>query len=446
MYSDYTINVDPEDYKLRIIDFLGQFDHAVILDSNSAFGAPIPVTGCTYDFIAAAGVYEEIDSGDVSLDELQVFLDRQAAGKNWVFGFLSYDIKNKIENLSSGNPSFVSFPELHFFVPKHIIIAKNSSIKIISTASDPSLIWEEINSFPSTNSEVREVKISYVHPRDSYLAAVQNILSHIRYGDIYELNFCHEVRLNTEGFNGTEYFKKLTAISPNPFSAYYKIGSYHLLCASPERFVKKQGEKLITQPIKGTTERSDDPDIDKQNREFLARNEKERSENVMIVDLVRNDLSKVAQKGSVRVDELFGVYTFRKAHQMISTVSCNAKPQTTFTDVIRSAFPMGSMTGAPKVSAMKLIEKYENFRRGLFSGTVGYIDPEGNFDFNVIIRSILCNERNGHISIAAGGAITAASDPEKEYRETLVKIAPQLSALGFDVKKLLNFNDVLNHV
>lgn len=153
----------------------------------------------------------------------------------------------------------------------------------------------------------------------------------------------------------------------------------------------------------------------------LAKDEKERSENIMIVDLVRNDLSKTAVKGSVKVEELCKVYSFDQVHQMISTVTSQIEENTHPIDVIKSTFPMGSMTGAPKISAMKIIENLEETKRGLYSGAVGYITPRGDFDFNVVIRSILYNHTQKYISFSVGSAITSKSDPLKEYEECLVK-------------------------
>jgi para-aminobenzoate synthetase component 1 len=280
------------------------------------------------------------------------------------------------------------------------------------------------------------VKFAHAQSREDYLSSIKKILEHIQKGDIYELNYCHEVKFNASGIDAIQLYNQLNALSTNPFSAYFRNKGCHLLCASPERFLMKKGNELFSQPMKGTAARNKNKATDAAQKAALEVNEKEQSENVMIVDLVRNDLSKVAAAGSVKVNELFGVYTFPGAHQMISTVSCKVKEKVTYTDIIRATFPMGSMTGAPKVSAMKRIDTYETFRRGLFSGTIGYIHPCGDFDFNVVIRSILYNEHSGNLCVPAGGAITAASNPEQEYDETMVKLAPQLKALGVELNQL----------
>jgi para-aminobenzoate synthetase component 1 len=199
------------------------------------------------------------------------------------------------------------------------------------------------------------------------------------------------------------------------------MGEQFLLSASPERFIKKVGKKIISQPIKGTARRGANEEEDKQIKHHLFNDPKERAENIMIVDLVRNDLSRTADKGSVIVEELCGIYTFPQVHQMISTVVSELREDVHFIEAIRQCFPMGSMTGAPKVRAMKLIEKYESTKRGLFSGAVGYITPEGDFDFNVVIRSILYNARNHYLSFMVGGAITMQAEAEKEYEECMLK-------------------------
>jgi para-aminobenzoate synthetase component 1 len=203
----------------------------------------------------------------------------------------------------------------------------------------------------------------------------------------------------------------------------------YLVCSSPERFVQKKGPLVISQPIKGTIKREEDHAADILSRQALQQNSKERAENVMVVDLVRNDLSHTATAGSVKVTELFGIYSFAHVHHMISTVTAIPEPNLPFTAIIRQAFPMGSMTGAPKLRVLQLIEQYEQSRRGLFSGALGYITPEGDFDFNVVIRSILYNEETGYLSFPTGSAITSYADPEKEWEECLLKAASMKKVL-----------------
>lgn len=440
MFPQFTIPCNPEEYKERVLAFIGTFQHAVFLDSNKDANTSIPETGTRYRYIAAADVVSFSHSDQHSLEELQEFIDRARHNGEWLFGSFTYDLKNNLEKLNSSNPDQNGFPLFHFFSAKHVIIATENEITVIDHRN-PEDLWKTILSKSAAfngNEKVVTPSVSYILNRDAYLRKAEKLLQHIQRGDIYEINYCHEVKVNAEGIDPVSVFRKINSISPNPFSCYYRNSQRHLICASPERFLAKRGNQLISQPIKGTAARGRDADEDSEHKAFLAASEKERSENIMIVDLVRNDLSKVAEKGSVYVKELCGIYTFPKVHQLISTVCCTVKQDYNFLDIIRALFPMGSMTGAPKISAMKLIEEHENFRRSLYSGTVGYINPEGDFDFNVVIRSILFHQNSGMATVAAGSAITAASDPESEYLETLVKLRPQLEALGIDAGSFIS--------
>ena len=255
----------------------------------------------------------------------------------------------------------------------------------------------------------------------SILKKLNKILKHIQRGDIYETNFCQEFYAENTTIDPLETYIKLNTISKPPFATFLKCRDKYLLSASPERYIKKMGNTIVSQPIKGTAKRSEDHHKDQALKYALKHDDKERSENIMIVDLVRNDLSKTAKKGSVKVKELCKIYSFEQVHQMISTVVSKKKKKIHPVEVIKTTFPMGSMTGAPKISAMEIIESLEETKRGLYSGAVGYFSPKGNFDFNVVIRSILYNATNKYISYSVGGAITAKSIPLKEYEECLVK-------------------------
>jgi para-aminobenzoate synthetase component 1 len=265
--------------------------------------------------------------------------------------------------------------------------------------------------------------------KEQYVQNFDKIIHHIKRGDIYEMNYCFEFYSQNVDLNTHSLFKDLDDISNPPFSAYFKADDHHLICASPERYLKKKGNKIISQPIKGTKERGKNEQEDIALKNELFNCSKERSENVMIVDLVRNDLSKSAKKASVRVEELYGAYSFTQVHHLISTITSEVNSDIHWTDLIRDTFPMGSMTGAPKIMAMKLIEKYEDTKRGLYSGSVGYVTPNGDFDFNVVIRSIIYNERNKFASFMVGGAITSKSNPEQEYAECQLKAKAMLNVL-----------------
>jgi len=266
--------------------------------------------------------------------------------------------------------------------------------------------------------------------KNAYFDKVDKVMEHIHRGDIYEVNFCQEFYAEHCDIDTLHVYKKLNMISQAPFACYLKLKDKYLLCASPERFVKKEGEKIIVQPIKGTARRLSDKNKDRKLADSLALDPKERAENIMIVDLLRNDLSKNAVKGSVIVEELCKVYSFKQVHQLISTVVCHVNPDDHPVDIIKNLFPMGSMTGAPKISAMKIIDEEEETKRGLYSGAVGYFSPDSNFDFNVVIRSILYNQPKKYASFSVGSAITSQSIIKKEYEECLLKAKALMQALS----------------
>lgn len=370
--------------------------------------------------------------GNNTLKELQDFLDLHK-GK-YVFGALSYDLKNEIFGLPSENNDCIDFPNALFFVPDFVIRFNKESFKAVQGHPYEKEL-EFVNLLLEEETDLGFCDYDYsFQPRiskEEYCSSVRSLKEHIQAGDIYEVNFCQEfVAQNSTISDPLDFYFKLNAITKAPFSAFFSCEEFSAFCGSPERFIRRKGTQIISQPIKGTAKRGttiEEDDILKSN---LYNDPKERSENVMIVDLVRNDLSRIAEKDSVKVDELFGIYSFETVHQMISTISCQVRPELTFTEVLKATFPMGSMTGAPKLSALKLIEKHESFKRGLYSGSIGYIDPNGDFDLNVVIRSVIHNSKKGTLSCSVGSAITNSCDPEKEYEECQVKIDKILKAFN----------------
>jgi para-aminobenzoate synthetase component 1 len=355
---------------------------------------------------------------------------------DWAFGFMTYDLKNEIEKLSSNNFDNISMPLTHFFIPDFVFELNDSEVIIhypqgISEESIKHL-FDEINSIIiQPNNHPTKPIIQQRVSKEEYISTIEKIRHHIALGDIYEMNYCMEFFAEDFVCDPYQIYSKLNQISPTPFSCFYKLDDKFLLCASPERFLMKKKNKIISQPIKGTIRRDlNDKNHDEQLKQQLFNDPKERSENVMIVDLVRNDLSRTAKKGSVKVEELFGIYSFKQVHQMISTVSSEVKEDISFDELIKTTFPMGSMTGAPKIRAMQLIEQYEKTKRGLYSGSVGYISPDNNFDFNVVIRSIIYNSSKKYLSFMVGSAITFDSVPEKEYEECLLKAKAIIEVLG----------------
>ncbi|QJX48792.1 anthranilate synthase component I family protein [Hymenobacter taeanensis] len=370
-----------------------------------------------------------------SLAELEQWLGQSSQAPRC--GILTYDLKNEVEALHSHNPDNLNWPTLHFFEPEIWLDWLETTLTIHTTAAGSlpaSEVLEQILAArPLAPAQETAPSFQARLPKPEYLAAVEAIREDILNGEVYELNLCQEFFAENVVLEPVEVFLRLLKTSPTPFAAFYRWHDHYLLCASPERFLRRQGTTLLSQPIKGTIRRGSTPATDEQQRQTLLHDEKERAENLMIVDLVRNDLARVAETGTVHVPELFGLYPFRHVWQMISTVQATAQPGLGLVDALRATFPMGSMTGAPKIRAMQLIEHYERSRRGLYSGSIGYVLPNGDFDFNVVIRSLQYRQDTGYLSFQVGSAITYDSVPEHEYQECLLKAQGLLEVLGADI-------------
>ena len=417
----------PEIFKQKLLIWANQFTEVVFLDSNNYHHKY-----SNYDAVLAVDAFTSIKT-----DYFNAFEDLhqyQTHTKDWLFGYLSYDLKNDTEALTSKNFDGLEFPDLFFFQPKKLFFLKGNQVEMRYL----NLCDDEIDDdFSEILKEGRgkmgdgsEIKIQQRISKEAYLQKVSKMLEYIHHGDIYEANFCMEFYAENAAINPIEIYHKLNAISQPPFAVYFKNNHHFLMSASPERYLKKEGTKVISQPIKGTAKRNSYPILDEQSKVELENNPKERAENIMIVDLVRNDLSRTATKGSVEVEELCGIYTFKQVHQMISIIVSQVENTTSPIEIIKTTFPMGSMTGAPKISAMKIIEELEETKRGLYSGAIGYFSPEGDFDFNVVIRSILYNSKNQYLSFSVGSAITSEATPEGEYEECLLKAKAMFEVLN----------------
>ncbi len=350
-------------------------------------------------------------------------LDEISLQKDWLFGHICYDVKNDIEQLTSKHKDNIGFEKVQFFVPEIVIIVHKNKVSIESIEIEPQSIFIEItNSVDNNFTENYKPKLKARTNKENYITTINNLKNHIQKGDCYEINFCQEFFAEDIIINPLQLFKNLNTISPNPFAAFYKQNNKYVLCASPERYISKKENTILSQPIKGTIKRDlINPMNDVALSNKLRKSTKEQSENVMVVDLVRNDLSKICIPNTVTVTELFGSHPFPQVHHLISTVTGELLPNIAFADIIKATFPMGSMTGAPKVKVMQLIDHYEATNRGIFSGTIGYINPNGDFDFNVVIRSIMYNETSKYLSYQVGSGITIYCDAEKEYEECLLK-------------------------
>lgn len=409
---------NPIQFKQQLLAWAQTFREVIFLDGNDTLS---PYS--SFDAVLAVDALTSLKTDYYNaFEDLKQY---QQTTADWLFGYLSYDLKNDVEVLQSKNFDGLHFPDLFFFQPKKIFLLKGNQLEIRYLLMCDDEVAEDFEEILKTQFEIPEslsaVEVLERIPKEKYLAKVNEMLKHIHRGDIYEANFCMEFYAENTAINPLEKFQKLNEISQPPFAVYFKNNKQFVISASPERYLKKEAERLISQPIKGTAKRFADLVADENSKMHLASDSKERSENIMITDLVRNDLSRTAQKGSVKVEELCGIYSFLQVHQMISTISSKIDPQYTVVESIRTTFPMGSMTGAPKISAMKIIEELEETKRGLYSGAIGYFTPQGDFDFNVVIRSILYNEEEQYVSFSVGSAITSLSVPEKEYEECLLK-------------------------
>ena len=422
----YTID-NPSLFKEQLLYWAQQFREVAFLDSNS-----YPQAYSSYDCMLAVDAFTLLQTDyHNAFEDLKQY---QQTTKDWLFGYLSYDLKNDSERLQSNNFDGLDFPDLFFFQPKKIFLLKGNQLetRYLHLCDDElQEDYQDITTIvPQQSTASESVVVQARIDQKKYLEQVQKMQEYIHKGDIYEANFCMEFYAENATIQPLEKFQKLNAISQPPFAVFLKNNQQYLLSATPERYLRKDGEDLISQPIKGTAKRYEDPVADEKAKEDLASNPKERAENIMITDLVRNDLSRTAQKGSVQVEELCGIYSFMQVHQMISTITSKMDEKYSVIDVLRLTFPMGSMTGAPKISAMKIIEELEATKRGLYSGAVGYFTPEGDFDFNVVIRSILYNQKKQYLSFSVGSAITALSVPEQEYEECLLKAKAMKSVLA----------------
>lgn len=416
---------DPSPFKQKALSWSRKFSTAGFFDN---FLGPYPHHG--FQPILFAGQYDFCQpvQGEPPATTLYHFHKKH---KDWLFGYLNYSLKDILfdKACSRLKPRF-SFKPFQFIVPEHTILFGKENVLIGSKSIDPKIIFEEIIATGNQSNIPASINLPVCNmSRAAYIDKVNAVIQDITAGDVYELNLCMEFLSEQATLDPLTLFRLLCQESPMPFATYLKLGQNYLAGASPERFMALKDGKLIAQPIKGTMRRGADAGDDAALKTKLQHDEKERAENMMIVDLVRNDLAKSAVPGSVKVEEMFGIYTFKAVHQMISTVTAQLKDGYNFADALMNAFPMGSMTGAPKLSAMQRIDQYENNARSLYSGAAGYVTPSGDFDFNVVIRSFLYDQAKALLSFQVGSAITYDALPEYEYAECLLKAEKMISTL-----------------
>ncbi len=413
-------------FERQALTWAQQFDQVCLLQSNGytdAYGAIASILA-----VGAIDTFEGTASD--TFEELEKFKAKHS--NQWMFGFLGYDLKNEIEDLSTSFANPLEFPDTYFFVPQIILKFFPEYVEVIS--SDPTHIFLQISQAkPEGGAHLFEGKIVSKMTKADYLYVFEQLKAHIQRGDIYEVNLCQEFYAESAHIHPLQTYFRLNHISPTPFSTFFKIEDKYILSASPERFLAKRGTTLISQPIKGTAPRGRTEEEDRHIQETLRNNPKEIAENMMIVDLVRNDMTRSAAPGTVAAERKLEIKSYRQVHQLVSTITCEISPDISAIEAIKNIFPPGSMTGAPKINAMKLCNQYEHSRRGVYSGTVGYFAPNGDFDFNVIIRTILYNRSNRYLSFHTGGAITIDAQAEEEYEECILKARAILQTLGTDL-------------
>ncbi|HEY9123592.1 MAG TPA: anthranilate synthase component I family protein [Bacteroidales bacterium] len=417
-------------FRAKLIELAEKYETFLLLDSCPDKKNFFPFG--RFDMLAGIGSVEDY-SHSAQYSDLSFI---ESINKNWILGHISYNYKNQtIGYTINDNINHIGFQNFYFFKPRFLIKLCGREVELqYSPETEINQLKYVIDTLTSITLIKKKETYSHIEidfiKKSEYINVIHQLQKHIARGNVYELNYCIDFHATNACIDPYNLYLELTQISPAPFSAFYKQKDKFCISASPERFIQKNGKKIISQPIKGTAARADNPTKDGEIKEELLANDKERAENIMITDLVRNDMAVFAEKKSVKVDELCQCYSFEHVHQLISTISCNVKDETSFNDIINAVFPMGSMTGAPKFNAVKYSDEFEAFNRGLYSGAIGYIDPDMNFDFNVVIRSILYNSTNKHLSIPAGSGITAQSIPENEYDECITKVKALINLIN----------------
>lgn len=355
-------------------------------------------------------------------------------------GYFSYDYGREKEGVRSRHRKKVEIPDCIlcfydlFIVEDHsahtLYLIGNGNLKDSRRMTEELLLrirgiteadWKEEN-----RRESRRITVEANFEKKEYLTAVEDTIRHIVEGDIYIMNMTQQ--LSVSGESGPyQVFRRLRRENPSPFGGYFQYGDFQIICASPERFLQMQNGHVMTRPIKGTRKRGTTPEEDEALKKELADSEKDKSELLMIVDLERNDLNRVCVPGSVKVTELFQVETYATVFHLVANVEGDLEEGKNVIDLIEAAFPGGSITGAPKLRAMEIIDGLEHDRRNLYTGSIGYLTLSGDCDLNIVIRTAL--HKDGVYQIGVGGGITCESELEFEYEETLQKAKALLEAI-----------------
>jgi len=404
-----------EAVKMRLYHFANQFDVCHVYDSNQNASA---CAEDVYEFLIGLGSKKKYTG---SLSEQ---LKEAEQSKFWKFLAIPYARVEEIDH------ALVFEPLLVF-----VILRNSHTLRVINNGIDALKFSEWVGAFENYAYKPEKINLTADFQtktsKDQYVEKVEQIRKDIYNGVFYEMNYCIEFKASIQADNLLPCFLELNSLTQAPFAAYVKHGEMTMLCSSPERFIKREGQHLLSQPIKGTNARLHGEENIRQ-LNALSTSIKERAENVMIVDLVRNDMSKISQAGTVKVKELCGAYAYKSVNHLVSTIKSELNKGSSCLDAFQALFPMGSMTGAPKLEVMKHILGYECQEREFYSGCIGYIDPSGDFDFNVCIRTLIYKADKNEISYKVGSAITYDSSPEQEYEECLIKGSRMLSVFKKD--------------
>lgn len=402
--------------KTKLLDWSQQFDHVVWLDSNA-----YPEHQHSYEAVLAVDANEILSlDKDFALADLKAYREEN---KNWLFGYLGYRANSK--KLENASKNLLKFPSIYFFQPKKVFLLQKDYLEIhYLNPKEIEQDWEIIQAMELKDEHIDFANFEIIPRIDksTYIAKVNQIQDYIKQGKLEEINFCQEFYSHNKLENPLEFYKQLNQVSQAPFASYMRLEDKYAFCSSPERYLKHDKGKLITQPIKGTAKRLADKEADELIKTQLKESEKEINENKLVVDMVIQEFKTFCKPESVQVTEFCKAYSFKQVHQLISTIEGELQENLSPLDAISNSYPMGSMTGIPKATALVLTDELEDFDRGVYSGGIGYFTPEEDFDFNVVIRSALYNDTEAYLSFSAGGAITEQSNPEAEYDETLIKI------------------------
>jgi para-aminobenzoate synthetase component 1 len=419
MQSSIRFNyIENKEFIHLVLNNLPNYSTFCVLHSNEINS---PLLHDEYDFIVSLGSQKQFQSNNPINWDFFNTLEQQNC---FLMGFISYAYNKDFWKISEKKSTIAPPANSFWFAPKYLIYKRKEEKEFVIYGENPSEFYHSIlqsQIAPLESSPEFKHEFLPLLSKEKYIHTIEKIREDIKNGEYYEINYCQEFISNKFNSDPFLIWEKIRNSNKAPFSAFFRHHSFFSISLSPERFLKRKANILLSQPIKGTAMRGGTELEDEKNKSNLQNSEKERAENIMIVDLVRNDLSRVCEVGTVSVEELCGIYSFKNVHQMISTISGKQLEKTKLGEILKNTFPMGSMTGAPKRMVVERASEYEVSARGLYSGSIGYLESNGNFDLNVVIRTLIIDTEKKIASFHVGGAITYDSDPFAEYDECMLK-------------------------